>query len=1375
MRAASLLCTVLAICISLTSAQPSELHLAFARSFMPLPTPYTAIDITKLSPGAGVRSIPSSTVAAQFRSYATRNGDFSYTAEVAPGRYTVTLGFAELLPSFCQTLSSPRLFTAVVNGVTVADDINVAATVGCDVPYQLSEEVDVLDDGQLLIELKQGQGPPMLATADVVAVAGSAPTPVVVVPTPSASASSAAVMPSPSASASTAPVALSPSASSSSVPLPSPSTSSAPVLPSPSSSTVPLPSASASQSSATVPSPSSSSSTVPLPSASASQSSAPIPSPSSSSSAVPLPSASASQSSAPIPSPSSSSSTVPLPSASASQSSAPIPSPSSSASALPPSPSPSSSPAPAVASSILIDVGSNGDPAVAGTTKYSSSSSISGTTSISGGAFQTGRSGTDFTYSFDLQPGAYDITLGFAEYTNGFCSEPGKRVFNIYVSGEIQIESLDIYDTVGCFKGLEEKVSSSVGSVITEPITIRFEAIVGAAIVSYISVSPKPNGCIPASSQGGLADGEDHAAHAVPGAYPPQINANSPKSYVDSDGDGFQTVRIDGSGSHSHFFDNANNIIGDITEYTWTLVETGEVLSKDVAFTYTFPLGTTRLKLAVVDNSCTTDEAETTVTVTGSIQQGMYCYYYNGLSMVMGGDPLGFPQFSAISSTPNLGFPSFSFNGGQYVARCFFFLEIDAAVEEAPVSVSAGGGTARVYKGEDLLLDTDGMASTTTELAVGLLALEIIFERTAPSATAAVQFKVSGSVPAASKVFYDQKAVKPILAGLTPSDGPDSGGTSVKVTGYGLFQPLTVSFGGTAVTPGGTINSEQFFVTSPPSGSSSIAQVSVTSGGGLPSNSLEFSYGSTCDSIGFDSVDMKTSSGGAVDFLELPTCVTIGGDGKLYMGTLGATVQVLGYDPVSLTVNSHCYSKSIFDNNFKKGNFPSQRDILGITFDPRDATLKPYVSTSTLYWYDRNRVDLSNKGAWRNGAIDRLKKGSDPGDAKVCLVYDQRIVTGLPVSNHDHGVNQVLFTQSGDLLIAVGGFTNAGLPQYKLGNFWENPLSAALVVAKLSKGGQFDGNIQYSNPDVPRLSQQISGDVSIYSPGLRNLFGMAMAGSGNIYGVDQGPNCDFGDTSTTCSDYDEAAAESYDMFADTTWPGMVQHGCASFPFSIGRPDKVVHLTQGSWYGHPNIQRGGSQCAWIDPFDHKTADDKPAPSIYKQAMATVKSSVTGIGEYRSDHFCGALRGDIIMSTHKGGTIYRMGVNGGSKTSGPDGLASGGGTAFIENAHGDLIFPMLREKRVFVLRPKVSTKGGIYIANAVPWRHGKAGGTSVVIGGQNFGASPSVTIAGSPCPVSTSSDKEIICKVPSSSAGLKDVVVNTSAGSATLSNAILYMNV
>ncbi|CAN8073805.1 unnamed protein product [Agarophyton chilense] len=1021
--------------------------------------------------------------------------------------------------------------------------------------------------------------------------------------------------------------------------------------------------------------------------------------------------------------------------------------------------------------SAYIDAGSQFDAYVEGTFKYFTPTAFTATANFLGKVFRAGRAGNVFTYSFDLEPGAYNVVLGFGEYLDENCAK-GKRVFNVYINDEIQLEGLDVFDAAGgCFIGLQYTFPATVSSVATKPLAIRFESVMNPAMMSIISISSSATGCVSVSDTGSLADGEDHAAHSVPGSYPPQLNANSPKSYVDADGNGMEAVFIDGTGSHTHFFDSANNIIGRLTDYTWTIVETGQVISKSSSFYYNFPLGTTRLKLAVVDNSCTTDEAETTVTVTAAIQPGMYCYYYEGLPKMMADDPLGTPQFAAVSSTANVGFPSFPFSNSNFVARCVFFLQINQGVEAGAVSLSASGGVARLYKGTDLLLDTGGMSSTDTELPVGLLGLQVIYERTAPAQTAAFQLKVLGAVPLASNVFYDQREVLPILSSLSPSDGSDSGGTSVKVSGYGLFQPLTIRFGETIVSAKGEVDPFQFFVTSPPAGSAVVAKVTVTTATGLTSNSLSFSYGSTCESIGFDNREMKTSNGGSVDFLQQPTCVEIGGDGKLYMGTTGSTVQVLGYNPQSLVVTSHCYSKPILDFSVKKGSMPAERDILGIALDPRDKTPRPYVSTSTLFWFKRNRVDRSNTAAWRNGAIERLKPGSDPSDSKVCLVYDQRIVSGLPVSNFDHAINSIVFTQDGDLLIAIGSFTNAGLPHNKAGNYWETTLSAAVLIAKLSKGASFDGVIKYSNQDAPERSRQTSGDIEVFSMGHRNTFGMTMTRSGNIYGVDQGPNCGFGNTATACNEYSAEAHASYQARGDSAWPGRVEQDCASETFSIGRPDKVLHITKGSFYGHPNLQRGGAECAWIDAFDGKTANDKSAPSNYKGPMATLKSSVTGIGEYGSNHFCGNLRGNIIMSKYRGGNVYRMGVNGGSKTSGPDTMAMGGGLSFAENQGGDLIFPKLDEKKVVVLRPRVVPKTNLYLANAVPWRHGKNGGTTVIIGGQNFGQSPSVTVGGSSCPVTANTDTEITCVVPASSSGPKSIIVSSGGSSATLFNALL----
>ncbi|CDF40686.1 unnamed protein product [Chondrus crispus] len=500
------------------------------------------------------------------------------------------------------------------------------------------------------------------------------------------------------------------------------------------------------------------------------------------------------------------------------------------------------------------------------------------------------------------------------------------------------------------------------------------------------------------------------------------------------------------------------------------------------------------------------------------------------------------------------------------------------------------------------------------------------------------------------------------------------------------------------------------------------------------------------------------------------------------MGTLGGTVQVLGYHSDTLIVNSHCYSKKIKDSKFTKNNEPADRDILGITIDPRDVEIRPYVSTSTLYWLDKKRLDNSPIN-WRNGAVDRLKPGTEMSDPKVCLVMDKRIISNLPVSNHDHSVNALMFDQKGDLLISVGGFTNMGLPGYKLGGYWETHLSAAVLIARTSLGDVFNGNLEYTT-DLVRHAMLKKGDVEIFATGIRNGFAMTLTRNGNMYLADQGPNCAFGDTATDCdADYDEQRAKNWDPSAEINWQGLVKHGWNNCPYAVGRPDKVLHLSEGAYYGHPNVQRGlqidesEHECYWVDPYTGLPADKKKKPSLfkYKKPLELFKSPVTGIAEYQASHFCSKLRGNLILSTYKDGKTYRLGVDGSKVTREGEKLSDHGGLTFVQNARGDLVFPRLSKKNVFVLRPDVSMRAELFVTGVAPVRHGKNGGTMITVAGQNFGMDPSVMVGGNSCAIAMSSKTEIKCMVPAGS-GLVDVeVVAVEGESGTLANAVLYMEV
>jgi eukaryotic-like serine/threonine-protein kinase len=78
---------------------------------------------------------------------------------------------------------------------------------------------------------------------------------------------------------------------------------------------------------------------------------------------------------------------------------------------------------------------------------------------------------------------------------------------------------------------------------------------------------------------------------------------------------------------------------------------------------------------------------------------------------------------------------------------------------------------------------------------------------------------------------------RPVITGITPDDGPMAGGTSVSITGSGLANASTVSFGGAA----GTITSDsgsRITVTSPPG--LGVARVTVTTGGGTATGTFTY-------------------------------------------------------------------------------------------------------------------------------------------------------------------------------------------------------------------------------------------------------------------------------------------------------------------------------------------------------------------------------------------------------------------------------------------------------------------------------------------------------------------------------------------------------
>jgi len=83
----------------------------------------------------------------------------------------------------------------------------------------------------------------------------------------------------------------------------------------------------------------------------------------------------------------------------------------------------------------------------------------------------------------------------------------------------------------------------------------------------------------------------------------------------------------------------------------------------------------------------------------------------------------------------------------------------------------------------------------------------------------------------------------PRVTGISATEGPTSGGTSVTITGTGFTGSTTVNFGSTAIT-GFTINSDNSITASSPAESAGTVDVTVASAGGTSAtgSNLQFTY-----------------------------------------------------------------------------------------------------------------------------------------------------------------------------------------------------------------------------------------------------------------------------------------------------------------------------------------------------------------------------------------------------------------------------------------------------------------------------------------------------------------------------------------------------
>lgn len=835
----------------------------------------------------------------------------------------------------------------------------------------------------------------------------------------------------------------------------------------------------------------------------------------------------------------------------------------------------------------------------------------------------------------------------------------------------------------------------------------------------------------------------DHRAHSVPGW---------DQTVRDEDGDGFAEATLNGELSHTHYFvPGPPAVVGRLVSYEWKENNLGAIIGTNMTVTYNFPVGETVVTLTVVDNSDDVSSNDVKVTVLPSGNQGAYLYFYDLSASAINTDKIPeIPEAEYGLSVEEIDFKNaddfpedVSFlSEGPFAIRAVS--EYLAVLDDDYVFFVAHGGGA-----VELLIDGEkvlGKLKTGTKeklsvtepfpLQKGKHRLDLIYYTSDPAtAQLTLGINLNGGVQVVSSSFlsYESGDILPTLHKVSPEKSTLGGGGKMILSGAGFTSDSKVQIGPYEVNEVYVKSDSLIEIRVPAADAPADVLVQVKTSRGI-SNSKHFSYTKAAPMpIKFKETYVKNEDGSNFESKQF-TSVAIGPDLRYYFGSLDTHVHVLTVGHYSLVVQKSCKSESV----------GSGRSITAVSFNPGERNIRVYISTNTFYW--RNWNLMSDEDGWHNGKIEALVPDSSNDDPDVCLKHEKDVVTGLPVSNHDHGVNSLVWDNDGNLYAQVGGTTNAGYstPEDLVGGVPESVLSAATVIIYVRAAG-FDGRVTYDQYIDPGTAKQTSPTkfVEGFGFGFRNSYGSVFHSNGHIYATDNGPNKGYGKKSVTCNEE-----------SDDPW----------------HPDTLVLVHKDSYFGFPNRARGTvgdiRQCVYYDPRE-------TSRNGFTTALATFEASTNGIIEYTANSFEGQLKGDLLASKYAvggSGKLYRISLDatGMAVIGDVEELAKYSALSIAMNPFGNLIMPRVQQPNIAVLEPDEGKYEGPepQIIAVFPNRGPMAGGNQVSITGRFLDKGAKVTFGEIPAEVSRASSKNdwLLCKVPPGSGSVK-VVVMTSMGNTT----------
>ena len=805
--------------------------------------------------------------------------------------------------------------------------------------------------------------------------------------------------------------------------------------------------------------------------------------------------------------------------------------------------------------------------------------------------------------------------------------------------------------------------------------------------------------------------------------------------YIDFDGDGFDTVGLVGSNSHTHEPGQA------LDAFEWQI--DGNVVSTDADTVQSVAVGQSQVTLTIWDDKVPPDQASVSAPLdvhTLSTVPGILASYFDGTSggaAALLDASLGLASFVERRLDHQVDLVSGSVGGSGLTSEVLVRTQSDFVLgAAAQVQFDTLGGY-----GSRVRVD-GAVVSGSNSLAAGSHSLEVrwaVADGAQLPLGLTVTIDGSGAVDFEEGLTHSEVGTVPTLHLMTPV-GNESGGNFITLLGFGFFPPdqVVVHWGGLVDFAFADLSGWEdgkLELISPPGQGKIFVSVETPAG---VSNALEFEYKPDGPvPIVFDAlVDRDVGLTG-------PTCGVFHPNGKFYVGLLDGRIAELSFD-------ENWYLQGAGVVLHPGISALTNSDLCGITVNPYDDPTGPV------------KLYVGHGEHWLNGGGSFSGPSPFTGQVSVLTGPDfdspQVLVDGLPTSNHDHGVNGLVFDHNGDLLICMGGNTNAGVRHSAIGDLDESPLSGAILKALTSRNN-FNGNVSYldratGSPVTDQVLAENTDvapgvDVFSFAHGFRNGFDLALTTSGSLYATDNGPNYGFG--------YESTGPNS-----DTG-----SHGNGD--------DELMWVEEGAYYGHANRSRG-----LLDPRQYVYRDESEAESgEFSQHIIELASSVNGVKEYRSTTFGAQLRGWLVLQQwNVGQMLVELDEEGQVVESTQWISPATGGLNLAVGPGGTVVAVDFTQNRLRFLRPSDAAATGLTAYEISPWRAPAGGGTAFVIGGVGFvPGQTTVTVGGVPAVVTSVTSQRITGILPALAVNnvdaLYDVVVREGVSASSISDAFLAL--